>query len=137
MEQREILFKAQRTDGKGWVEGDLLTSSGKPQYILPTWSDDYDEYEQIIPETVCQFSGEEDRNESKIFEGDELNYCIFDHNDHDTQFKGVVNWVGTEFIVTQIPDKFSNGKYGINLGHVVSQDDELEITGNIHDKAKT
>jgi uncharacterized phage protein (TIGR01671 family) len=74
-----------------------------------------------------------DKNGKKIFEGDILYYTIFDHNDNDTQFKGVVKWFGAGFIVTQIPDKLCNGDYGLELFWVHNQDCEIEVIGNIHE----
>ena len=82
---------------------------------------------------IQQFTGLHDKNGKEIYEGDICRYAVFDMNDSDTHFIGVVNWLGTEFIITQIPDTFCNGEYGLGLGWVHHQYDEMEIIGNIYE----
>lgn len=70
---REILFKGKRKDNGKWAEGyyakkyDLL---GKRHLIL--YVDNYVRWEcvEIVPETLCQFTGLCDRYGNKIWEND-------------------------------------------------------------------
>ena len=73
---REILFKAKRKDNGEWVEGyyikryDLLDN----EEHLIFHADSYTvwEYAEIIPETLCQFTGLYDRYGNMIWENDIL-----------------------------------------------------------------
>ena len=77
---REILFRGKRTDNGEWVEGYFATGKWyldeKERYaILPTDLCFYphceiSEWIEIDPETLCQYTGLNNRNGDKVFIGD-------------------------------------------------------------------
>lgn len=82
---RENLYKAKRLDNGEWVEGDVLKSD-EHYFIIPSMGVCcVEEYEHAIankfiqlyayevdPETICQYTGQTDKNENNIFENDRV-----------------------------------------------------------------
>lgn len=70
---REILFKAKRIDNGKWVEGYVVRKHGLCfiYSIVNSESCRQNNYE-IVPETLCQFTGLCDRYGNKIWENDIL-----------------------------------------------------------------
>ena len=76
---RDILFRGKRKDGK-WIEGYLFVQAKGTEYEQTFILGDLDEREsiydvwqcaeEVIPETVGQFTGKLDKKGRKIFEGD-------------------------------------------------------------------
>lgn len=133
---RRHLYRGKRVDNGEWIEGDLTTKTinftdGKTQesyYISRTEygmsSDTYDcEYmsgfeEEVIPETVCEWTGKLDKNGKKIFEGDIV-------QGEAEEARGVVEW------------QHSECRYLISIRNgydwLFMDDDEWRVIGNIHD----
>lgn len=126
---REILFKAKRKDNSKWIKGyyqkryDLL--SNEEHLIFHADSYNVWEYAEIIPETVCQFTGLCDKNGKKIWENDILMANLDESYPEDVTYKtvewGVTGWVTHEAnsIDRQYLDEF-------DLEH-------FEVVGNIFD----
>lgn len=126
---REILFKAKRIDNGKWVEGyyqkryDLL---GNEEHLI-FHADSYNvwEYAEIVPETLCQFTGLCDRYGDKIWENDILMAHLDESYPEDATYEtvewGVAGWVIHEAnsIDRQYLDEF-------DLEH-------FEVVGNIFD----
>lgn len=79
--KREILFRGKKKGTSEWVCGSLVLNGSESVVIIENrgtvitkqsntfWSIETPAFE-VIPETVGQFTGTTDKNETKIFEGD-------------------------------------------------------------------
>lgn len=74
---REILFRAKRIDNGEWVEGNLITNERNEHkkyigYIFDERNGMIEDFDivEVIPNTICQYTGLKDKNEEKVFIGD-------------------------------------------------------------------
>lgn len=72
---REILFRGKRTDNGEWVKGFYCMFNGKKHLIYTGYAevdcgDYYPVGYEVDPKTIGQYTGMDDRNDTKIFEGD-------------------------------------------------------------------
>jgi hypothetical protein len=115
--KREILFRGYSEALNNWVEGDLVRSpSGQCRIYLPAFEgSSFNTWFQVHPDSVGQFTGLVDTEQSKIFEFMRVRVA--------TGFEGVVRFRSGVFIIESESFEF----FYINefVSHL-----HLTITGN-------
>lgn len=111
---REILFRGKRADNGEWTEGYFFKTWHKV-FLLWGMTGDCPNMEEVIPETVGQFTGLTDKNGKKIFEGDIV------ESPNGTQ--GFIEWQNAECA------------FLVNIGDdwQTMDDCPYEVVGNIYD----
>lgn len=119
---REILFRGKRTDNGEWVYGNLVRGCNKKYaYIVEFGNEELcRNYVDVNPDTVGQYTGLEDKNGTKIFEGDIVKRFWFDIM---CIYQIDYNNVLASFI----------GLAGMNFIAFYCDSEEFEVVGNIYD----
>ena len=112
---KEILFRGKRVDNGKWTEGYFFKSWDKV-FLLWGMTGDCPNMEEVVPETIGQFTGLCDKNGKKIFEGDIV------ESPNGTQ--GFIEWQNAECA------------FLVNIGDdwQTMDDCPYEVVGNIYDK---
>lgn len=124
---REIKFKAKRKDNSEWVYGYYVKVKHflglrYLHYIV----DEEQNYTEVIPETVCQYTGLDDKNSVKMFEGDIIK-AISTFSCFDKDVIGEVWFKMFDGLELKISDEEMN-----HFDYL----EEIEVIGNIFDNPK-
>ena len=127
---REILFRGKIIDNGEWaygcyVEAEKLDKSGTEYFIIEKNADGSSH--MVIPETVGQYTGLNDKNGTRIFDGDIVETSKYGYENVKGQ-----NYNGKDRFVVQ----FSDGTYVLENKRrrfCLRPDSGVEIIGNIHD----
>lgn len=126
---REIVFRGKRKDLGTWIKGfyfkriNPFTENGLP--ITHNIADIPPFGTEVIPETVGQFTGLVDRNGKRIFEGDIIKDCDYDHI-YTVRYFGDEGYPAFD-CHPELQFCECNG-----LSHLVAAS-AIEVIGNIHD----
>ena len=132
MENR-YLFRAKRIDNGEWTYG-YLYGIWERKYILWGMTNNVPDMTEVDPSTICQYTGEKDKNGQKIFDGDILEAHLDDSFPEDLTRVSVTFENMKWFLVQKgmIPDPFETGegKYWEVIGNIF---DNQELIGETKD----
>lgn len=129
---REILFKGKKKDNGEWIEGYLL-DGGMPgekrifigKLVIGKWTVMADEFDEVDPDTICEYTGLTDKNGKKIWENDILMSHLDESYPEDVTYETVewnfAGWVGNE---TDSTDRKYLDEFDLEY---------FEVVGNIFD----
>ena len=128
---RDILFRGKRADNGEWTEGYFFKSWDKV-FLLWGMTGDCPNMEEVVPETVGQYTGIEDDNDVRIFEGDivEVSY------DDGTAYTTEVRAYGNTLCVDVEGEDYDSTAIDFAVDQWREYGCELRVVSNIYDKDK-
>ncbi|HSH51870.1 MAG TPA: YopX family protein, partial [Bacteroidales bacterium] len=125
---REILFKAKRKSDGEWVEGHFYTDQkfifGESCSDVAYIRDDIHDDHVVFENTLCQYTGIEDINGNKIFEGDIIDIWFYDEPESPQRL--------TVYNFNEIYGDFGDFTHW-TINYALQSDYNCKIIGNIHD----
>ena len=133
---KEILFKAKRIDNGEWIEGGFCQSSDGKTYIIGVSKRGCIDGLEVVPETVCQYTGLADKNGNKIWENDIVKkhfYTDYDAYANSEEYIGIVEFTDCAWVI-----KTKNANRECSRPIIESLADShdveyFEVIGNIFD----
>ena len=121
---REILFKAKRVDNGRWVVGGYFSEPYTDKKYIVRWIGlGFHEFIEVVPDTLCQYTGLADKNGKKIWENDILKAHLDADYPEDTTYTRIL-WNETGFC--------SNENHSRDIETFGKWDAEhFEVCGNI------
>ena len=130
---REILFRGKRVDNNEWTEGYLYKIWNKV-FLLWGMTGDSPNMEEVIPETVGQYTGIKDDQDVRIFEGDIVEVRYDDDYDDDTAYLTEVRAYGNTLCVDVEGEDYDSTAIDFAVDLWRAEGCEFKVVDNIYDK---